>query len=453
MRLESGALVGGRYRLERLLGKGGMGDVWAATHRLTRRPAALKFLRDARGRHSLRRFLREARAPGLVRHPNVLQVQDTVELADGTPVLVMELLEGESLGARLAHKGRIPLFELAPLLVPVVSAVGTAHAAGVIHRDLKPDNIFLCALPDGGTDVKVLDFGLAKLTAMSSDIAQSGDLTMSGEVLGTPSYMAPEQAFGEPVDHRADVWALGVILYECLSGRRPFPGANFGQVMKRIAAATFEPLGALVPDVPEHVARLVERMLSRDREARPGDLREVAELLQRYADVSAPSFDSAIAEATQGRRRWKTRTVAAIAIGSVGVGLSLAAATGWHFARRSASTHLPAAPVASPVVDSQPAPAPAPSMNTAAKRNSPMNNSPMNNSPTNNSPTNNSPTNNSPMNSLVAAPPATPVDRRSKSRTVAPHRPSPAPSPPRAANPQKEPAPAPQPRVLRANDL
>jgi eukaryotic-like serine/threonine-protein kinase len=290
--LAQGIIVAGRYRLDRRIGAGGMGVVWAAKHVLTRRPVALKFLRESSPDHQ-RRFLREARIAGTLRHPNIVEVHDVVVLpGDGTPVMVMDLLAGESLSMRLAQGRQIPLPELADILLPVVSAVGSAHALGVVHRDLKPDNIFLARGPSGERMVKVLDFGIAKLTAAEGDAAETSHVTRTGAVMGTPFYMSPEQVFGErAIDHRSDVWSLGVILYECLSGARPFGGDNFGQVFKQIALGRMTPLDVAASGLPDDITALVARMLQHDKLARPADLRDVHAALAVHASVRAPSFD------------------------------------------------------------------------------------------------------------------------------------------------------------------
>ncbi len=246
--LGPGVVVAGRYRLDRLLGRGGMGQVWAVTHEVTHRVAALKLLNGPshlqEGRR--RRFLREARAASAVQHPNVVAVHDFFELPDGTPVMIMDLLEGETLGSKLAREGALPLDVAAAILLPVVSAVGTAHARGVIHRDLKPENVFLC--PAG--DVRVLDFGVAKLVGAALPPGDDSDGLTGGGVVGTPSYMSPEQGFGEgSLDHRSDVWSLGVVLYEVLSGVRPVDGANVGQVLKRLMNEAITPIAVLVPEL------------------------------------------------------------------------------------------------------------------------------------------------------------------------------------------------------------
>jgi eukaryotic-like serine/threonine-protein kinase len=292
--LAPGAVLADRYRLVRLLGEGGMGQVWEAVQLSTARSVAVKLLHaslNSRARSEMtKRMLREARAASSVEHPNVVDVFDVFELGDGTPVLVMALLRGRTLGHRLAQgaQGRgLSLADAAQLLLPVASAVGTAHANGVVHRDLKPDNIFL-AEEGGRTTVKVLDFGIAKLV---SNEHEGGTLTAAGTPIGTPGYMAPEQAMGErDVDHRADVWSLGAILYEALSGIRPVQADSVGQTIRKLFMDVIVPLVEHAPDLPLTVTKLVDRMLARERDLRPGDLREVASELARYTDVAVPAF-------------------------------------------------------------------------------------------------------------------------------------------------------------------
>jgi serine/threonine-protein kinase len=313
--LARGTLIGGRYHLDRKIGEGGMAIVWAATHKVTGKAVALKMLKPARAAEAIvrRRFLREARAACAVHHPNIVDIDDVMELEDGSPVMVMDLLHGESLGDSLQRRGALPLEEVARIMLPVVSAVGTAHAAGIVHRDLKPDNIFLA--DDGGhTVVKVLDFGIAKvLPVVESDGVQSHGLTGTGALLGTPYYMAPEQIFGDhDVDQRVDAWALGIILYECLSGRRPTEADNIGQILKIVMTDAIVPLGRVVPDVPQDVSSLVERLLKRDRNERPS-LAEIKGVLSRYTDVKVRTFGDPViaaprkslppAEETGGRVR------------------------------------------------------------------------------------------------------------------------------------------------------
>jgi serine/threonine-protein kinase len=288
MEVRAGAVIAGRYRLDRLLGEGGMGQVWAATHTVTRKSSALKFLHaPVSNRADLRRrFMREAQAAAAVNHPNVIAVHDFFELDDGTPAMVMDLLVGESLHGLLSRVGTLSVGETAGIMAPVVSAVGAAHAAGVVHRDLKPDNIFLAKLEGGEVVVKVLDFGIAKLRDPGED-AHAGPVTGTGAVMGTPYYMAIEQAAGEKdVDHRADIWALGVILFECLSGERPVEGDNFGQIFRNLHEGTVRSLRDVTNGVPDDLADLVAKMLAVPREGRPADLREVLRVLTAHTTVS-----------------------------------------------------------------------------------------------------------------------------------------------------------------------
>jgi serine/threonine-protein kinase len=291
--LVANATVAGRFRLLRKLGEGGMGVVWSAVDERAPEsptPVALKFMRveglaDA---DSLRRFQREAKASMRLSHPNVVRVREVVITDDGQPAMVMDLLEGESLASKLARERTLTVPDFACAFTQILSAVGSAHAAGIVHRDLKPDNVFLV----NGTDVRVLDFGIAKVRAPEGDAATTA-LTGTGAMLGTPFYMAPEQVFGErDVDHRVDVWALGVIMYECLAGKRPFAGENFGQVFKAVTRGDLLPLREAAPRLPRDLAAINARMLTVDRSQRLSDLREVFEVVRAYTDVDAQIFSA-----------------------------------------------------------------------------------------------------------------------------------------------------------------
>jgi eukaryotic-like serine/threonine-protein kinase len=281
MQLAEGQVLAGRYRLVKLLGEGGMGAVWEAVHLITLKPVAMKFLKSGAGDTTIKeRFFREARAASAVRHPNVVQIHDVVEL-DGDPFMIMDLLEGESLEALLERQPKLSVRRTSWILGYVVAAVRAAHAVGIVHRDLKPANIFLSRERDQEV-VRVLDFGIAKIL---EDVGAKldGKLTSTGAVLGTPYYMPPEQLWGEVVDTRADVWALGVVLYECLAGRRPIEGENMGQLLK--AVAMHEPLGQVDPALPASLTDIVTRMLQSDRTDRLADLEIVATELKKYAEV------------------------------------------------------------------------------------------------------------------------------------------------------------------------
>jgi len=293
--LQPETVVGEHYRLCRLLGEGGMGWVWEAVHVTTEARYALKFLKGGKD-EDRRRFLREVRAAAAVHHPNVVAVHDFVELADASLVIVMELLEGETLGAVLKREKRIPLPALAAVLLPVVSALEAAHAIGIVHRDLKPDNVFLVRNANGEMTVKVLDFGVAKLLAVEGVAARTQAITGTGSMLGTPYYMSPEQVFSDKdLDERADLWSLGVVMYEALAGVRPTEAETIGRVLKRIMEAELDPITKHHADVPADVASLIGRMLSAERDRRPG-LAEVRALLEQHAEVLVPSFSGAARE-------------------------------------------------------------------------------------------------------------------------------------------------------------
>ena len=293
--LEPNALVGSRYRLLHFLGKGGMGEVWAAEQIVTRKRVALKFLlgaAEAGNESTKRRFMREARAACAVSHPNVVQIHDVIELEDGVPAMVMELLVGESLEAKLNRDGKLSAQETIAVMGRVVSAVGTAHTQGVVHRDLKPDNIFLVETPDG-TDVKVLDFGIAKV-GNTEDGSQTGALTATGAMLGTPYYMSPEQAFGEKkIDHRCDIWSLGIVMFRCLTGTLPTKADNLGQILKIIMTQSIPKLALVAPSAPAELTAMVDKMLSYAAKDRPADLREVKEVLDRLGSVGIADFGEA----------------------------------------------------------------------------------------------------------------------------------------------------------------
>ncbi len=267
---EPGAVLDGRYRLDAVLGAGGMGVVYTATHLTTGKHVAIKWMR-ARERSSdeqakaAERFVREAKAAARIEHPNVVDVYD-VGGDPLTPYLVMERLRGENLRTRLERQ---PLSweEAVRLLAPVMQALGRAHAVGVVHRDLKPDNLFLAERPDGEHLLKVLDFGISRLASYGDDVEVS--LTRTGAMIGTPVYMPLEQLRGaSDLDGRTDVYALGVVLYEALTGQRPFPARNPAEYGALLASSEPLPLSALRPELKGAREDVVMRALARDREDR-----------------------------------------------------------------------------------------------------------------------------------------------------------------------------------------
>ena len=281
-RFMPGDTLGDRYRLEQLIGEGGMGAVWRAKDLLSLRVFALKILKPS-GQDAARRFLREARVMASLRHPNVVTLYEAFAIPEtSTPVLVLELLEGQTLAARLAARRRGSPSSRRRRSSYRWCVRLELHALGIVHRDLKPANVFLVRSASESTlRVKVLDFGLAKVIAESGDIAASGALAETGHLIGTPQYMAPEQiAATRDVDHRADVWAVGVMAYECLAGCRPIDGAGLRELFLAIAKHKIVPIEKRVNAVPRHLSNIVGRMLSRTPDKRPA-LREVEDAFNR----------------------------------------------------------------------------------------------------------------------------------------------------------------------------
>ncbi|MEO7094765.1 MAG: serine/threonine-protein kinase [Polyangiales bacterium] len=266
--LAPGTLVGGKLRVLKLLGEGGMGAVYEVQHEITKHRRALKLLHaDVRKRHPqvVQRFLREASVAGTLGDPHIVETFDAGELPSGEPYLVMELLEGESLAARIAH-GRPDIAEVVDIAIQVCTAMEVAHGRGIVHRDLKPENLFLCQKPAGF--VKVLDFGISKFDAARSGV-DGASQTQEGAALGTPYYMPPEQVRGAlDIDARADVYAIGVILYEALTGRRPFDAPSMPHLMVLIHEGKPHPLRTLRAEVSSELAAVVARAMCADRDQR-----------------------------------------------------------------------------------------------------------------------------------------------------------------------------------------
>jgi hypothetical protein len=275
-----GTVLGGKYALLTKLGQGGMGSVWRAEHIQLRSPVAVKLI-DAQiieNPEALARFMREAQSAAALRSPHVVQILDYG--ADrGVPYIAMELLEGESLAQRLVRLGRVPAAQTAHIMTHVGRAIGKAHEAGVVHRDLKPDNIFLCHNDDEEV-AKVLDFGIAKSSSGAFGVP-TGSATRTGAILGTPYYMSPEQAEGTKlVDHRTDIWALGVIAYECLVGQRPFESEALGGLLLAICTRPL-PIPSQFADVPAGFDAWFAKACARELSERFQSAREAASELRQ----------------------------------------------------------------------------------------------------------------------------------------------------------------------------
>jgi serine/threonine-protein kinase len=282
--LEPGIVLAGKFRVVRCLGSGGMGAVYEIEHELTKHRRALKMLHAAMAMVPgvKERFLREASAAGRVGNPHIAETFDAGVLESGEPYLVMELLRGETLTDRIA-RGKLSVDEIVDLIGQSCDGVHAAHEAGIIHRDLKPDNLFIVDV-DGKPFIKILDFGISKFDPSKTE---GMALTQEGAALGTPYYMSPEQIRGEAnVDVRADVYALGVILYECAAGKRPFEAEILTQLAVLIHTGTPTPLGQLRPELPASFADVVRRAMATDRTQRVSSADELRVELERFGAIS-----------------------------------------------------------------------------------------------------------------------------------------------------------------------
>src|SRR5579859_6211565 len=270
--IDVGTVLGDTYEVTQLIGQGGMGAVWAAKHkRLPKRFAVKVLLGAQQDSEGFARFRREAEIASKIGHPNIVEVLDFNTLQSGTPYLVMEFLEGESLARRIKRVGALPVDEALGLTRQIGSALHAAHKNEVVHRDLKPDNIFLCPSDSGGVigdRVKVLDFGISKIRNAATVLTQESTL------MGTPQYMSPEQASGKNslVDQRTDVFALGAIVYEMLTGKAAFSGDTLATVVVKVMLEPPPPIEELKPSIPESVRNAVYRALEKDPAKRFADV-------------------------------------------------------------------------------------------------------------------------------------------------------------------------------------
>jgi serine/threonine-protein kinase len=287
--IKPGTLLGGKYRLSHPIGYGGMGAVWAALNESTSREVAVKLLIE--GDPSLRpRLLREARSCGALKHPNVIDIYDVAQMASGEPFLVMELLSGETLAQLLKRRRRLDAHEAARIARDVARALAAAHTIGIVHRDLKPPNIFLHS-PNGEETVivKVLDFGVAKNITLDDGLR-----TGLGELVGSPAYMSPEQARADgDIDHRTDIWSLGVVLFQMVTGVRPFTGEAH-QILMKLDGGTIPTVSDLIGDAQPRINDIVARCLRRDRNERFRSAAEIVRLLDPLANEGAGEEPRAI---------------------------------------------------------------------------------------------------------------------------------------------------------------
>ncbi len=270
-----------KYEIVRVIGRGGMGTVYEALNTTINKRVAMKFVdaETAQSKDSVARFQREAEAASAVESAHIVEIFDSGVAADGIPYIVMELLRGEDLGHRIKRCGRLEINEAVHIVAQLLRGLHRAHEAGIVHRDLKPDNIFLVDRDDDQSFAKILDFGISKVQRQNG--APVHTLTRQGTVLGTPFYMSPEQAQAlSDIDGRTDLWSVGAILYECLTGRPPYTGTSYEQVIVNICMHDAEDVRAHNPAVSEPIAHVIRKALARDRHERFATAREVLEALK-----------------------------------------------------------------------------------------------------------------------------------------------------------------------------
>jgi hypothetical protein len=387
-----GTILDGKYELVRLIGEGGMGAVYEATHKLIGRRMAVKFLHAfyAANPEVITRFQREAQAAAQIGHENIIEVTDMGTASDGAPYLVMEYLEGSDVKGAIEADGRLSTKRTAHILVQALGALQAAHDVGIIHRDLKPENIFLTTKGINPDYVKLLDFGISKFRTFDNEGVKG--LTQTGTVLGTPHYMSPEQARGEQnLTPQSDIYAMGVILYQMLTGQLPFDAANYNALLIKILTEEPPPIEALNPELPPVLVGIVKRAMARDTAARFQTCAELREQLRPFAPsiselgtfVTPTSSRTVIrralydtktpfemSQSTVGAKRGSRRLIVFAGAGAavVAAGVVAALALGGGGAKAPVAPAAPpiAAPIAKPAPAKEPPPVESPAIPPAA---------------------------------------------------------------------------------------
>ena len=377
-----------KYRLDQLLEVGGMGAVYVGTHTKLQKQVAIKVLRRelAQIPDMIERFQREAIAASRIGHENIVNVSDLGTGRDGSPFLVMEYLNGHTLGARIRHGGAMAIPTACAIAREILAAISAAHQAGIIHRDLKPENVFIVR-GSRGESIKILDFGISRVMEAQGEAAGEHRLTYTGQVMGTPYYMAPEQAAGRSdLGPPVDVYATGVILYEMLSGVVPFEAGNYNTIIYKVLAGQYEPLSKRLTGVPPDLEAIVARAMALQPEARFPTADELAAALEPYAYGAAigaatpaggfvpfhgssprmpvmgsqapttPRVEATPPPSARPRRRWLGLTIAALALGGAAAAAAiLAAQSGGEEPTEETKNAEPPAPAPAPAASPAPA--------------------------------------------------------------------------------------------------
>ncbi len=302
-----GQTIDGKYRVRAILGEGGMGSVFEAEHTAIGRIVAMKVLHPAQAtkKVAVKRFHQEARAAGGIGHPNICEVFDFGTLTDGSPYLVMERLKGETLASRIGQEGGLPFLDVIDAVTQVLSGLAAAHERGILHRDIKPENVFLAERAGYPPIAKLLDFGVSKVVAgtpMDDWDDDHTDLTKTGMVMGTPYYMSPEQARGDRnLDQRVDIYACGVLLYEALTGQRPFVAKNYNSLLVQILQGGATPPRALRASIPPALELVVMQAMAKNRDDR-------YQFAQDFARALAP-IRKELTKASSGRVQAASRNI------------------------------------------------------------------------------------------------------------------------------------------------
>src|SRR3954466_8662182 len=301
--LSTGEIIDGKYRTIRLIGEGGMGAVYEAENIRIHRKVAIKVLHAgvAETAEAVQRFEREAQAAGRIGSEHIVEVLDLGNLPSGDRYMVMEFMDGDALSGRIRSRVRLTPSEIYPIMHQLLEALAAAHGAGIIHRDLKPDNVYLLKSRSGVADfVKLLDFGISKFNQLSGDSGFS--MTRTGAVMGTPYYMAPEQAKGaKDMDHRVDLYAAGVILYESVTGEVPFNADTFNELLFKIVLEEPRPVQQLVPQIDGGFAAIINKAMARDPALRFQSAREFQLALEHWVANAGPELAQALRAPAAGR--------------------------------------------------------------------------------------------------------------------------------------------------------